>query len=80
MAGVAYYLLAHSLVQLHGKNSTLGIALGKDWKGILSVVVYAIGVAIAFVNAWISLALYAAVAITWFIPDKRIEKTLADTK
>jgi len=55
MAGVAYYILAHCLVSIHGKQSTLAVALGKDCKGILSVVFYAIGVACAFINNWISL-------------------------
>lgn len=76
MAGVAYYILAHSLVQLHGKNSTLAEALGKDQKGIISVIIYAVAICLAFINAWISLALYTLVAAMWFIPDKRIEKKL----
>ena len=76
MAGMAYYLLAHCLASLHGKESTLSVALGKDWKGILSVIIYAVGIAICFFNSWISLALYTVVAAIWFIPDKRIEKRL----
>jgi len=76
MAGIAYYLLAHCLASLHGKESTLSVALGKDWKGISSVIIYAIGIALCFYNSWISLFLYAFVAAMWFIPDKRIEKRL----
>ncbi|MES2374846.1 MAG: TMEM175 family protein [Bacteroidota bacterium] len=73
MAGVAYYILAQCLIQLHGKDSTLGRAVGNDGKGIISVVIYAIAIGLAFVNTWISLALYAAVAIIWLVPDRRIE-------
>ena len=76
MAGVAYYLLAQALIKLHGKNSTLAIAVGKDQKGIISVVIYFIAILIAFLNPWISLGLYALVAAIWFIPDKRIEKKI----
>jgi uncharacterized membrane protein len=76
MAGVAYYFLAHALISLHGKKSTIAAALGKDWKGKISVVIYAIGVAVSFINEWIALSLYALVAGMWFIPDRRIEKNL----
>ena len=76
MTGVAYYILARALVKLHGENSTLARAFGRDRKGILSVMIYAVGVVLAFVNPWISFGLYALVAAIWFIPDKRIEKKL----
>ena len=80
MAGVAYYLLAHCLAALHGKDSTLAVALGSDRKGILSVVIYAIGIGLSFINPWWGLALYFVVAAMWFIPDKRIESKLAGNK
>lgn len=76
MAGIAYYLLAHCLVQIHGKDSTLAKAIGKDRKGIWSVVIYAAAIVFAFINTKISLVLYALVAVIWFIPDKRIENKL----
>ncbi len=75
MAGLAYYLLAHCLAGLHGKNSTFAILLDKSWKGILSIIIYLIGVGLSFVNSWIAVALYVLVAAIWFIPDKRIERT-----
>ncbi len=78
MAGVAYYLLAHSLAGTHGKNSTIAKALGNDWKGKLSVAVYAAGVGLAFVNPWIGFGLYTFVAAIWFIPDRRIEEKLEE--
>ena len=74
MAGIAYYILAHSLINLHGKDSTIAKALGKDHKGIISVVIYFFAIPLAFLNSWISLILYASVAAMWFIPDRRIEK------
>jgi len=80
MAGVAYYLLAHSLAGLHGKDSTLAEAIGKDWKGILSVIIYAIGIGLSFINSWLGFAIYVVVAMIWFIPDKRIEKRMIADK
>src|SRR6186713_718756 len=56
MAGVAYYLLSQLLIKLHGKKSTLAVAVGKDTKGIISVITYAVAIAVAFVNSWISFA------------------------
>jgi uncharacterized membrane protein len=76
MSGIAYYILAQALIKLHGKGSTLGIAIGKDKKGIISIVIYVIAIAIAFFNSTISLFLYACVAAMWLIPDRRIEKKI----
>ena len=58
------------------EKSTISIALGNDVKGKISVAIYSVAIALAFVNSWISLALYALVAIMWFIPDSRIEKVI----
>lgn len=76
MAGIAYYLLAHCLADLHGKDSTIAKAIGKDRKGIISVVFYAIGIGLSFVNSWLGFAMYVLVAAIWFIPDRRIENNL----
>ena len=76
MSGMAYFILSRSIIQLHGKTSALAIAVGSDNKGKLSVIVYAIAIALAFINPWISLTLYALVAIIWFIPDRRIENSI----
>lgn len=78
MAAIAYYLLAHSLAGAHGKDSTIARAIGKDWKGLLSVFVYLAGIGLSFVHPWIGFGLYAVVAGIWFIPDKRIEEKLAN--
>jgi len=74
MAGVAYYILERVLIARHGRDSSLARAMGVDYKGLLSVVIYAIAVVLAFVNPWISCALYVLVAMMWFIPDRRIER------
>jgi uncharacterized membrane protein len=78
MAGCAYYLLAHCLAGIHGRDSAVAVALGRDVKGILSVVVYAVAIGLAFVNEWIAFALYVAVAAMWFVPDRRFERQVAE--
>jgi uncharacterized membrane protein len=77
MAGVAYYLLARILVAQHGRDSALARALGKDVKGMVSMVVYAAAIGLSFWNPWVACALYVAIAVMWFVPDPRIERTLA---
>jgi uncharacterized membrane protein len=74
MAGIAYYFLAHCLASIHGKDSVLAKALGKDRKGIISVILYIAGIGLSFINPWIGLSTYFLVAAMWFIPDRRIEK------
>ena len=78
MAGFAYFILARALASHHGKDSRLARAFGKDAKGIASLVVYATAIPLAFVNTWIAFSLYVAVALMWFVPDRRIERALAD--
>ena len=77
MAGTAYYILTRALIRHHGNASTIATALGADFKGKISLVIYLLAIALAFENAWISCALYVLVAVIWLIPDRRIEKTLA---
>ncbi|MFN8306336.1 MAG: TMEM175 family protein [Ferruginibacter sp.] len=76
MAGIAYYILAHCLTGIHGRDSELARALGKDIKGILSVILYLIGISLAFINPWLGFSIYSVVAGIWFIPDRRIEKNI----
>ena len=76
MAGVAYYILAQCLSKIHGKDSTLAKALGKDWKGISSVIIYIGGIGLAFIDPLLGFSAYVLVACIWFIPDRRIEKKL----
>jgi uncharacterized membrane protein len=76
MASIAYYFLALALSNVHGKNSTLALAIGKDRKGIISSVIYVIGIGLSFIHPYIGFTLYVVVAAIWFIPDSRIEKKL----
>ena len=76
LAGLAYLILQKAIIAEEGPGSRLAEALGRDWKGKLSFVCYAIAVPLAFVNEWISDAIYVAVALIWFVPDPRIEKRL----
>lgn len=78
MSGVAYYFLAQCLIAVNGKKSTLAIAVGKDKKGLISIILYALAIGLSFISAWIGLFIYVVVACMWFIPDKRIEDELAD--
>lgn len=76
MNAIAYTILANSLIQLHGKDSTLAQAFGKDVKGKLSILIYITGIALCFVDPHLGFMMYVVVAAIWFLPDKRIEKRL----
>ena len=77
MAGVAYFVLSRLLISHHGKDSALAIALGKDYKGIASLVFYIVAIVLSFKDSRISIGIYILVALIWFIPDRRIEKVIA---
>lgn len=77
MAAIAYYILTKALFAAHGKNEMLERALGNDFKGKISVVIYAIAIPSAFVSCWLSYTLYILVAVMWLVPDRRIEKNLS---
>jgi uncharacterized membrane protein len=79
MAAVAYWLLQRTLIGLQGNDSVLGRAIGSDWKGKLSPVMYALGIVSTLWAAWLAQALYAAVAVMWLVPDRRIEGVIDDT-
>jgi len=79
-AGIAYFILTRVLLATHGHNSLLAQALGSDFKGKVSLVLYLAAVALAFVQTWISLALYVLVALMWLVPDRRFERLLAGHK
>ncbi len=72
-AGIAYYILAHTLLAEQGPDSRLAKALGRDRKGQVSVLLYVIGIALSFVNHWLGFAIYVGVALMWLVPDRRIE-------
>jgi uncharacterized membrane protein len=76
LAGTAYFILTRVLIAQHGEDSTLAMAVGGDFKGKVSLVIYAVAILLSFVNSWFACILYALVAIMWLIPDRRIEKIM----
>jgi uncharacterized membrane protein len=73
MAAMGYLLLERMLIATNGADSRLARAVGNDLKAKLSLVIYTVAIGLAFVQPWISIALYIAVALMWFVPDRRIE-------
>src|SRR6059058_4057883 len=76
MAAIAYYILKRTIISNQGRKSLLAKAVGSDWKGKLSPVLYLIAIPLAFVSSWIAGGLYVFVALLWLIPDPRIEREL----
>ena len=76
MAAIAYYLLQQTIIRAQGEGSILKKAIGSDWKGKLSPVLYLIGIVAARRSPWMSQAVYVAAALIWLIPDRRIESVL----
>jgi len=76
MAGVAYYILEHSIIRQQGKDSLLARAIGNRWKENISPLCYLAAIPLAFVSPYISHALFIFVAILWLVPDRRIERLL----
>jgi len=78
MAAMAYWILLGTILRADGPESLLRRAVGRDWKGKLSPLLYLLAIGAAFVSPAIAGALYAAVALIWVIPDRRIERVLAE--
>ena len=78
MFGMAYFILTKVIISVHGKDSVLFKAIGKDYKGIISLLVYIVSFILAFFTPLISVTLIILTAILWLIPDSRIEKKLLD--
>jgi len=76
MAAIAYYILQRTIIAKQGRESLLAHAVGDDWKGKLSPVLYLAAIPLAFVRSWIASGLYIFVALLWLIPDPRIEREL----
>jgi uncharacterized membrane protein len=76
MAAIAYYVLERAIIAKEGRGSLLARAIGNDWKGKLSPVLYLSAIPLAFVSSWIASGLYVFVALLWLIPDPRIEREL----
>lgn len=75
-AAIAYFILVRTLLAAPGQAPVLAQAIGRDFKGVLSVVIYAIAILVAFVLPWLAFVLYIVVAAIWFIPDRRIEQAI----
>lgn len=78
-AAIAYYVLQKMIIAQQGRKSKLRAAIGRDFKGKVSPLIYLAAIPLAFVNQWISDALYVTVALMWLIPDRRIESKLNDS-
>ena len=76
MAAIAYRILQQLIIASQGPDSLLKKAVGGDWKGKLSPVLYAMAVALAFLWQWFSIGLYVLVALIWLVPDRRIERVV----
>jgi uncharacterized membrane protein len=77
LAGCAYLLLQRKILIQEGPDSTLAAAVGKDWKGRVSLLLYAFGIALAFLRPWLAGAIYVSAALLWLVPDPRIERKVA---
>jgi uncharacterized membrane protein len=76
LAAIAYWILVHTIIACEGPASTLGSAVGRDFKGNVSILLYVVALLLAFLNPWIANAIYLGVALMWLIPDRRIERQL----
>jgi len=80
MAAIAYYILQGRILLLEGRDSILARAIGKDWKGKVSPVLYAVAIPSAFLHEAVAGGIYVLVALIWLIPDRRIERALTDAE
>jgi uncharacterized membrane protein len=80
LAAIAYYILVRAIIAGQGEGSLLAQAIGSDFKGKISIVLYAVAIPTAFMLPWIAYGIYVAVALMWLVPDKRIERVLAAEK
>ena len=80
MAAIAYFLLQGQILSVDGKDSLLAKAIGKDLKGKISPILYLVAILLSYFNQWVSGAIYVLVALIWLVPDKRIERIMANEK
>ncbi len=80
LAGTAYWLLVHALISREGSDSLLASAIGSDFKGNISILAYLAAIPLAFVYPLLANAFYVGVAILWLVPDRRIERALAERR
>ena len=77
MAGMAYFVLQNCIIAVEGPDSLLARAIGTDWKGKDSLLLYLAGIGASFWLPWVAGAIYVAVALMWLVPDRRIERVVA---
>ena len=80
LSAIAYFLLTRALLALHPPGSRLAVAIGSDRKGRLSAIAYVVGIAFAFWEPWIAIAIYVGVAVVWLVPDSRITRVIEGGK
>jgi uncharacterized membrane protein len=80
MAGIAYFILQQAIISSQGLTSVLRQAIGSDWKGKLSPLLYVAGIVSSLFSSWMAQAIYVFVALLWLIPDRRIEHALRQTE
>lgn len=77
LSSIAYSILVLALLSIHPRESVLATAIGRDFKGKISMVIYLVAIPLASVRPWLAYAIYMIVAVMWLVPDRRIEKTVA---
>lgn len=80
MAAISYFLLSQSIIATDGPESVLRRAIGSDWKGKASPVLYIVAIVVAFWLTWLAQAIYVTIALIWLVPDKRIERAISENK
>lgn len=80
MAAISYFVLQQCIIATDGPDSVLKRAIGSDWKGKASPILYVTAIGAAFRVPWIAQAIYVAIALIWLVPDRRIERTVSDTE
>ena len=77
LSGISYFILVLALLSIHPRESVLARAIGRDFKGKISMVIYMVAIPLASVRPWLAYTIYMIVAVMWLVPDRRIEKTVA---
>ncbi len=80
MSAIAYWILQQRIIASQGEDSLLRKAVGSDWKGKVSPILYVVAILLAFLSSWLSVAVYVFVALMWVVPDRRIERILTGSE
>lgn len=75
-AAISYNILLKSIIKVEGPRSKIAFSIGKDLKGKVSIILYILGISLAFLNTWLAISCYIVVAAIWFVPDKRMEDVI----